>query len=66
MGKNKFFFQLLDLTSSNLYTVYVTYGGNMTFINFRERLVRDLVILPHEEWCANGSTQQFRNSNEQI
>jgi hypothetical protein len=65
MGKNKFF-QLLDLTSSNLYTVCKSYGGNMTYIKFREELVRDLVILSQEVWCANGSTQQFRNSNEPI
>jgi hypothetical protein len=45
----KLFFQLLDLTILNSYILYKYCEGNMTYMKFREQLVRDCVVFSNEE-----------------
>jgi hypothetical protein len=44
----KFFFHLLDLTILNSDTVYMSCGGNITCLLFKEQLVRDFILF-HKE-----------------
>ena len=45
----KLFFHLTDMTILNALIIHKSSGGKMTHKSFREVLVRDLIILSHEE-----------------
>jgi hypothetical protein len=45
----KLFFHLTDITILNTFLIHKSCGGKKTHKNFREALVRELVISSHEE-----------------
>jgi hypothetical protein len=48
-GNGQKFVHLLNLTILNSYILYKYCGENMTHLKFRKHLVKDLIVLPHEE-----------------
>jgi hypothetical protein len=49
MNGKQLFFHWLGLTILNSYILYNSCEGNMTHLKFRKLLVRDVVVLSHEE-----------------
>jgi hypothetical protein len=45
----KLFFHLTDMTILNAFIIHKSSGGKMTHKSFRDVLVRDMIILSHEE-----------------
>ena len=58
----KLFFHLTDMTILNAFLIHKSSGGKMTHKSFREVLVRDLIILSHEENVTASGVSRGRPS----